>query len=318
MEEELLSLKSWINATFPDPTWLINPLMESGTGAFLHGPSQSYKSFFLLQLAMDVAAGVSPLGVWKASDPVPTLYFQAEGTKRAWRIRLTNAMKDYSENIPFNSIHETTIKVDQPGTRGIVENLIKKTGAKLVIFDPLITWFTGHETDPDAIRGWHSVLNDWKSNLDTAIMLGHHDRQAQFFYSKAAGKMQSHDAGMDEMRGRTELNAWADLTMGFKRKDDVSTLTIQKSRESAIGDKYTFRMQDNRLVLNSAPNLLEVGVKAYIAENNGAVADVIAAMVKEFGGVDRTIRRQIEKLVKEGKLELVGDGSRKVLRLIQE
>jgi len=322
-DQELFTVRQWVDASFPDPTWIINPLMEAGTGAWLHGPPQSFKSFFLLQLCIDVAAGVRPLDVWGEHEAVPTLFFQAEGTRRGWKHRIVAAMEANALSIPFYSEHQMSVKVDSREGRAWVEARIKASKAKLVVFDPLVTWFTGNDSDPVAIREWLDVLNYWRGVYDVAIIIGHHDRQPTHFYSKSAGKMLTLDAGAEEMRGRTELFGWADLILGLKKSDNLATLTIQKSRESVTGDKHTFRLQEItpgavKLVVNSRANELETTLTVYLANGDNALGVVVTTLAKELNKNERTIRRQIEKLVSEGKFELVGDGARKALRIVEE
>ncbi len=318
-EGRLLTLEDWVNHKFDPPVWLIHLLMESGTGAWLHGPSGAYKSWFLLRLCLDIAAGHAPLGVWEAQPPQSVLYFQAEGTKRGWqeRIDMVRSGGDYPINIPFHTIHEPNVKADSVKGIKVIEEIFDEVKPKLVIFDPLVTWFTGDEGDPVAIRVWQDLLNDWRVRYDTAFMVGAHNRQPKTYQVK--GTMVEEDRGREEMRGRTEMVGWADLILGMKRNQGVSTLVVEKVRDQGEGGKYKFSLDAKTgLYLTDRGDKLDIALREYLEKGEDSmVGAVVRALSESIPMVDRTVRRRIDALVKDGKYLYVGDGARKSIKKLE-
>ena len=310
----LLTLEEWMTHEFDPPVWLIDPLMEAGTGAWVHGPAGAYKSWFFLRLCLDIAAGMPPLGTWNAVPPVPVILFQAEGTKRGWQDRIKKVKGEYSNDIPFHTIHEANTKVDSVGGRKVIERLIESVEPKLLVFDPLVTWFTGSDGVDLDIRRWLDLLNEWRTGYDTAIMIGAHNRQPKTYQVK--GTMVEEDRGREEMRGRTEMVGWADLIMGMKKVNGVSTLTVEKSRDEAEGTKYKFSFDEKSgIYLTDRGDKLTVALRAYLAAGEDSMVGAVVRVISEqIPMVDRTVRRKIDALVKEGKFTYVGDGARKSIK----
>lgn len=313
-----LTLRDWLTAQFPDPVWIIKDLMEAGTGGWLHGPPGAYKSFWLLRLCVDVAAGVDPLDTWPAQPAVPTLYLQAEGVKRGWQKRIIAAAAEVPESVPFHTVHDTTFKVDTPKGERYFRTLMDRIQPKLVVLDPLVTWFTGNDSDPVAIREWLDRLNVWRSEYDTALLVAHHDRQPHRYYNKVTGDMATLDAGVEEMRGRTELVGWADLQMGLKRKGDVATLKVHKARDEATGASYTFRLDDGRIVLAETADRFDRAVARTVLAGTTDLTQCVKIVADEMNMHERTARRKLDKAIATGTFELVGDGPRKALRIVKE
>jgi hypothetical protein len=74
-----------------DPVWIIKDLLQEASTAMLVGPTQSYKSFIALNIALGIASGVECFGTAPLTGPV--FYCALEGKtnlkrarRRAWKI----------------------------------------------------------------------------------------------------------------------------------------------------------------------------------------------------------------------------------------
>ena len=172
----------------------------------------------------------------------------------------------------------------------------------LVIIDPMANWMTGSDTDDVAIDKWHGLWNSWRENFGCAVLIGHHDRQPLRAYNKAAGKIAAESFGAEEMRGHTRLYAWADFQAALKKRDGVSTLTVEKVRERRAGDEYRFKLEEGRLVLVGRSDTVDEWVLAHLHDDPWITA-LVKDAAKATGMSTKTIRRAIDRLVAEGKVQ---------------
>lgn len=88
-----------------EPTWLIPGLIPDNEAVMLYGPTQSYKSFIALDLALSVAAGV-PLFAGAPTRAGPVFYAALEGRRNIEKLRRPAWKKEHgiTEPIPFYSL----------------------------------------------------------------------------------------------------------------------------------------------------------------------------------------------------------------------
>lgn len=316
MSTGFLKFSEWLNLDILPEEWLIDNLLVRGGGGFLHGQPGAFKSFFLLQLGLDVAAGAAPLGVWKADVPKAVILLQAEGTRAGWRKRIKAHEAAYPTTAEFFSLHRLDLKVDSSPGKTLIWDELEKHKPALVIVDPLANWMTGSDTDDVAIDRWHGLWNSWRQTFGCAVLIGHHDRQPLRAYSKAKGGMATESYGAEEMRGHTRLYAWADFQAALKVRDKVSTLTVEKVREQVAGDEYRFKLEQGRLVLVGRSDAVAVWLLENLAEEPW-----ITALVKDAAAATgmsiRTVQRKLEKLQAKGTVEAYLDGKKTRLKKVE-
>ena len=88
-----------------EPTWLIPGLIPDNEAVMLYGPTQSYKSFIALDLALSVAAGV-PLFAGAPTRAGPVFYAALEGRRNIEKLRRPAWKREHgiTEPIPFYSL----------------------------------------------------------------------------------------------------------------------------------------------------------------------------------------------------------------------
>lgn len=296
---EVLSWDEWLGLELGEPEWLIPNLLEKGGGGLVHGSTQTFKSFLMLQLCLDLAAGQSALSIFPAAPPRPTLMFQAEGTKRGWRKRMLNMRGMYPAGIKFWSRHSAVDKFDSPAGDKRMRDALGLVRPDLLVLDPIADFFDGSDSDAVAVQRWLSVVNGWKADFGCAVVLVHHDRQPLRFLAK--GNVTPLDAGLEEARGHTRLIGWPDMVLGMRRKEGVTTVRVQKVRDAEHGQEFQFKLVDGRLVLGGRTDAMAVAIMAAVV-GEVWLADVMNKVGVEAGTHPRTVRRAIDKLVEDGEL----------------
>lgn len=312
--DEVLSWSEWLTLDMGEPAWLIPGILERGGGGMVHGASRAFKSFFLLRLCLDLAAGLPVMDIWPLPRPYRTLLLQAEGSKQSWRRRMLALREHYPEEMPFWSRHSLTMLLDSKEGIEAMDNALSITEPDLVVVDPLANFFSGSEMDEESIKRWIRVMNQWREKFGCAVVICAHDRQTIRFQGK--GGLTELNAGMEEARGRTNLPAWSDFVAGFKRKGDSTTMSIQKVREQADGQEFHFSLQGGRLILTGRSDAIEAVIFTHV--NSGKewwLAQLSEAVAKDANVSARTARRAIEKMVEDGQLNRIPDGMRfKIVR----
>mgnify|MGYP001619429320 FL=1 len=304
---DIHSWAEWQNLDLGETDWLIPGLLEVGGGGLVHGGPRAYKSFLLLQLCLDLAAGYGVLGVFLPVPAKRTLMFQAEGTKRAWKNRLVALQEEYPAEIPFWSRHTSLEKFDSAQGDKRMRAALELIRPDLVVLDPIAEFLEGADTDAVSVQRWTGVINGWRERAGCAVVLVHHDRQPLRFASQ--GGMTTLDAGMEESRGHTRLTAWADLVLGVKRRDDVTTVRVQKVRDSVDGQEFQFRLVNGKLVLASRSDALEQAVLQVVVKEMW-FSEAMHAVCEILNAQERTVRRAIDRLVTRGELDRVTAGGR--------
>lgn len=317
MTDDVLSWDEWLALDIGTPDWLIPGLLEKGAVGLVHGSSQSYKSFFLLRLCLDLAAGYSVLDIFPPAPARPTLLFQAEGSRRAWKQRMVNLRADYPSGIPFWSRHTLTEKLDSPAGDKRMLAALDLVKPSLLVIDPLAAFFAGSDTDETAIKRWIDVVNGWRVAADCAVILCHHDRQPFRFAAKGGG-LNTLDAGMEEARGRGNVKAWTDLAIGMRRKDDITTVRIEKVRDAPIGQEFSFKLVGGKLVLSDRADAVEIAIRTALVKGDQWLADVSRDVTSATGAQDRTIRRAVERMIERGEVEKVVYAGRFKLKRVKE
>ena len=242
--------------------------------------------------------------------------FKAEGTKRAWQQRMVNLRSFYPPGIPFWSRHVATEKLDSPAGDMRMRVALTTIQPSLLVLDPIAEFLHGTDTDAVAVQRWTAVVNGWRETFGCAVVLVHHDRQRLQFALK--GSLTTLDAGMDEARGHTRLPAWADWVVGMRRKDDTTTVRVQKVRDAPDGQEFVLKLSEGRLVTVGRSDAIELGVIAAIQGGDVWLADVCRAVTTSLGTPDRTIRRAIDRLIEAGDVAQIKEGGRFKLELTKD
>lgn len=297
------SVLDWREFKAPPVEWLIPDLLAVGDAGFIHGLPSSFKSFFALQLCVDLAANVEPLQMWEPGKrPFRTLLIQAEGSITMWQKRLMVSLNGHPDDLPFFSIHEYRLKLDLKAGTKEVDRVLEQLRPDLLIIDPIATLFEGDDSDPIAVARWQEATNWWRHEYNVAVLWIHHDKKPTVgFYQ---GKFSESKGGVYAFRGRSEIHGWADFALGFVRHPgDILHVEAQKIRNAPPDALYKFRFEGGLLLPESVGDIGARTISRMLRENSPQQQDELVEEVETTTGKDkRTIQRAIRTLLTQGKI----------------
>lgn len=306
-----ISWEDWITMDIPPVDWLIPHVLAKGGAAILHGPPQSFKSFFLLRLCLDLSSGQRPLDIWDAGErPFRTLLLQGEGSKANWRDRMLALRDKYPAQLPFWSRHTVDLKLDTDKGIATMDAALKLVQPDLIVIDPVANFFIGDDVSQTDVGRWLHACNHWRES-GPAVLLATHDRQSIRFAGKPGAPMQTLDAKMEEMRGSTRLPAWADFVASLRRtKGATARFTIQKIRDGNpdVDNTFNFEFIEAELDLRLLGSAGATGISKWILDFTRTARfqpEVVAACIEEWACAPMTPRRHIDTLLKEGSLQQI-------------
>ena len=187
----------------------VHLLVEGGT-SFIHAGSGVGKTYFLLQLSACLASGTEFLGFQPRKGNV--LFLQQE-LSNGWFARRVRRLRDAFgaavDSIEFVSGDFNLASVDRYKVSKLhlerLERLIHRSGAQLVVLDPLQGFYDLSENSTDHSREFMKAVVRVAKNTGVHILMSHHDRKDQT------------GSSMSQMRGGSPFSDLADTVIGIKR-----------------------------------------------------------------------------------------------------
>jgi len=199
---------------FPEPEWLVEPLLAEGSIAALIGIPASFKSFIAVEFALSIAAGRPAY-----SHPVrqgPVVYVAAEGTKSfARRLRGWAEGRDAPVPDRFYLLSQAVLFLDE----GDVDDLEAAIAAlderpRLVVIDTLARAMTGGDENSARDMGM-LIAGAERLRVDgTSVLLVHH-------LNRQGG-----------IRGSSALTGALDTLVEAKRGGERVTLVCRKQQDA--------------------------------------------------------------------------------------
>lgn len=238
-----LSSSSFIS--LGEATWrdsgvpLFKHFMNRETLVVVYGPSNSGKSFLVLDYALHLAAGLDWAG-YKCKEKMAVLYICAEsGSSFGKRVVAARNKLGLSENVPLHEIpfayytarldllsnKEHLKKIEQ-----LIDELEKKSGFKcgLVVIDTLSAAFGGGNENGEDMTKFVNNMSDIKFNKKVTPLIIHHE-----------GKTKSADA-----RGHSSLKCNIDTEIRVTPdQNNKGVFTSTKQKDDAIGGSKQFGLR---------------------------------------------------------------------------
>lgn len=230
-------------ANFPDPVYLVDQLIHTGTLVEVHGPPASGKSFVALGVALSVATGTK----WCGREVLrgPTVYVAAEGVSglklrtEAWqRANGVGEVEDayfLTQAVPLLDNRE----VD----RLLASIAAMPTRPVLIVIDTLARCTAGQdENSAITMGGVVAAAARLQAATGGAVLLVHHTTKAG-----------------DVERGHSALRGGADLMIAVERGGETVRLSCAKVKDAAPFDPFALRLVNVApscvLVPNDAPEV---------------------------------------------------------------
>ena len=261
----------------PEPI-IDNGILLDGTILIIVGPAKSKKTFLTQNLSLSIAMGNGFAG-FKITKPKKVLYFLAEGGYYPNRARLQKMAQRISPDNTENFFIEFPpyMLLNHPESYDEIYELIKDSGAEVVVFDPLLRFHDAEENSATGMSEVLGIIRQLIEKLGISVILVHH-----------TGKVQSKGG-----RGSSVIIGEYD-----------SCITIHKEQDDYIRLTYDMRHVEtppsNRIRFNPDTFWFEHGNGIVeLLENSGGSIQK-KDFIKVYDKSQPTAYRDINKAVKEG------------------
>lgn len=213
--------------------YIIKGLLDAGTISVVYGQSNVGKSFFAIDLAAHVAAGLS----WRDKRVVQggVVYVAAESASSVKRRIWAWCQEHDAKDIPL-AVVTTAVDLRDPSadTTRLIDTIKAASEGKfpicLVVIDTLSRSFGG---------------GDENSSKDMSTYIANVDKIRT---ATGAHVLIVHHAGKDDAkgaRGHSSLRAATDTEVSLRRADNsrFSIASVDKQRDGESGEKLLFRLQ---------------------------------------------------------------------------
>lgn len=200
------------------PDWLVEGLWGRQAVGVVGGHPKVGKTWMALEMAVAIASGKPCLDRFPVTDPGPVLVYCAEDGKQRIRARvegLCHARRLDFSRLAVGWIDANGLALDRPGDQLRLDETIKRTRARAVVFDPLVRLHVGDENSSQEIRTLLSYLRGLQLEHGVAVLLVHHTRKAP-----------SDEPGQ-ALRGSGDIHAWGDSNLYIQKGRDGWTLTTE-------------------------------------------------------------------------------------------
>jgi len=177
-------------------------LLTQGTMC-IYGAEATWKSMLALDMTFRIATGrdwfdfkTIASSVYSFQSEIPQRPLQ----KRAMKYALGNSLS--SDN--FWLCTELYEKIDKGWGYTELEKEITRTGARVLIIDPIYNSVSARLVDDYEVGLFLDRLNMLRSKYKVAIVLVHHNRQAEH------GEGETYHYGTDELFGSSRFKRWLD------------------------------------------------------------------------------------------------------------
>jgi hypothetical protein len=211
----------------PPVEWVVEPLLAHGDRAVIYGEFASGKSWLLLHLGLQIAAGTPWLEHFKVERARSVLYIDEEMNERTLRRRVKRlglGMEAEESPLPFRTLSRVGIRFDATGAKRLLDAL-EASGfdAEVIIVEALRRVLVGSENEAVDVGGF------WRNaepivRMGKTLIVSHHMRKPN---------MNGGDANRHRASGSTDILAGADTAYAIQRlAKDAILIEGVKSRES--------------------------------------------------------------------------------------
>ena len=207
MAARVYALSTFLKETFSHKPLLAGDLLDSGEKAVVFGPSESGKSYWVLQLGLCLASGESFLG-YEVLHKCRVLIIQSELSERRYQERCAKLAHAFDTDLPLFVWTVEDLKVDVPENRARLMTVLQEVKPDVLIIDPLRAFFQGNENDSQSVEHLFNAFAILQGAVDTpfAIIYAHHVRKTAPGFSREAGKEEARGTGLITDRPSTAFS----------------------------------------------------------------------------------------------------------------
>lgn len=285
------------------PEWLIEDLLVEGGMSSIYAPSETFKSFIALDMALSISAGYN----WRGRETVsgPVVYLIGEGVA-GWPSRvfawLAHRADDHEPE--FWTIPTSIALTEKDDAEALIE-AIKSVCEEpvMVVIDTLARNFgEGDENSTKDMNAFVSAIDHIRTALKTHVMLIHH-----------TGKDIERGG-----RGSSVLRAALDTEMQIVRPDPEGfsiTFKVTKQKDTEKSQPLQFEMRKIEAI--------HPITKETISSLAPVLTEVVAKKPVELNESDQKVLKYVREKVRStkevaAKFSISERGARKKLRKIED
>ena len=313
---KIYDTRKWVMEKPPEIKWLIERLLPEDEVLLISGETGVGKSLLRTQLAILFAKGGGEFLGYKVAG-APTLVVQHENSVTGeWRRihKLAQSIGIYDKKRFL--LNQAMYSIPSAKEAKRLENTVKASGAKVIIYDCLSTLHTSNENSASEMRQVCEALKRIDRECNTSSIIIHH------FRKPSDGKDSSGDKA--ESRGSSGISDFAGSIITVRKASNgLIKIKVEKTRDSdEEGRELICKRDPNTLLLEIASDeagetydldkILSV-LKAGPIETRQAFVD--ALLDDKVAGSERTARRMIEWAVRKGSVNMFKDGNKNIYAL---
>ena len=218
------------------PAIIGNGFLLHKTLFLIYGKKKSRKSTLAYNLGLAIASGTS-FAIFDIPTPHKVLILSAEGGEDTNMERL-KIMKPHFKQIPngyFTIEFYPKIKLENPQDYEYLSELIKKTGAEILIIDPLMSFHRADENSSKEMSMIQEKIRDLIEELNISIILLHHSGRSSAKSPRGSSVI---DDNYDSSICLTRNGNKTKLSFDMRNVESPNELTLIVKK-----DKYLFELE---------------------------------------------------------------------------
>ena len=234
----------------PDPSWLVEGLIQERTSALLYGKSNSFKSFLAIDIACSIATADDQAGRYWHGHDIPiegdVLYVATEGSRGVAKQRIPGwyeahgipedeqyAVSLYPEEIALDDDKAVTDLIRSCSIFNFEQGnsddwLDPAFGYKLIVIDIFGASMMGPETSDETARAWVRNINRIMREMKCAVLTV------------------AHTGWADQTRARMHTHFWGSFDTRLIAEGDKDNLTtvlkVERHKDADSAGEWGFRM----------------------------------------------------------------------------
>ncbi len=224
---EPLNAAIWTLEVLPEPDQVFNGAFDMGTKIIIVAPSKARKSFFLLQAAVSLAAGLPQFLAWDIPKPRRVFFWNLELPQKHFHKRLLQMLRalnltptDLGDRLWI--LNTRSIDLTELGLPQLAE-IVKNLAVDVAVIDPIYKLIPGDESKQEEVKTLLHGLDRLCTESGAAVLYSHHCGKGM------AGDKQA----IDRASGSGVLARDFDCQIGFvHHKDEVDTFVCEQIARS--------------------------------------------------------------------------------------
>lgn len=226
---EILNVDDFIGQEIDNEAVIAEGILDLGGIMLVEGPTEVGKSYFVIQMALDLAAGKPWLGRWSVERPFNVLLIQAEIGKRQFQTRLKKLRANYPSPLNLEVLTAHAFRLDNDANIITLGDTIVSYEIEVLILDPMRPFHTGDENSSKEMEEFFYQLKSIQARRNLSIVETHHERKPS--YDQLGRKI---GGNKYDARGSSLITDRPDtiLRLSPTKESDKVQLTFEKLRNN--------------------------------------------------------------------------------------